>query len=116
MEIQILDKKWSIDEVKSFAENWYGTMIKGCVDVENGRVGLGGDYHIESAELLTKTGSTIKDVWGFNIRFEENPDGVLEFDSMVNIKPNFGNKSRGIKDQAIIEKAEEIIKKFIDLK
>jgi hypothetical protein len=116
MKIEILDRKWSIDEVKKLAENWYGTMIKGCVDVKKERVAIGGDYHIESAELLTGTGSVIKDVWGFNIRFEENPDGVLEFDPMVNIKPNIGNKSRKIIDQEISERAGKIIKKFIELK
>ncbi len=114
--ILILDQKISIDEVKKLADFWYGTMIKGAVDIEGGRVALGGDYHIEDSELLTSTGSKFEDVWGFNIRFEENPDGVLEFDSMVNIKPNFGNRSRNISNEEIIKKATEIIRKFIDLK
>lgn len=116
MEIKILDNKMSIEEVKKLADFWYGTMIKGCVDVELGRVALGGDYHIESSELLTVSDSKFEDVWGFNIRFEENPDGVLEFDSMVNIKPNFGNRSRGINNEEISEKARTIIYKFIELK
>ena len=114
--IKILDKKISIDEVKKLADIWYGTMIKGAVDIEGGRVALGGDYHIEDSELLTSTGSKFEDVWGFNIRFEENLDGVLEFDSMVNIKPNFGNRSRNIGNEEIIKKATEIILRFIDLK
>lgn len=116
MEIKILENKISIDEVKKMADLWYGTMIKGAVDVEGGRVALGGDYHIEDSELLTKSGSKFENIWGFNIRFEENPDGVLEFDSMVNIKPNLGNKSRGVNDPEIAKKATEIIYKFIDLK
>ena len=64
------------------ADFWYGTMIKGTVDIEGERVALGGDYHIESSEMLINTGSKFENVWGFNIRFEENPEGVLEFDSM----------------------------------
>ena len=116
MEIQILEHKIDIAEVKKLADFWYGTMIKGCVDVELGRVALGGDYHIESCELLTKSGSKLEDVWGFNIRFEEDKDGVLEFDSMVNIKPNFGNRSRNIGNPETANKSEEIIRKFIELK
>ncbi|OGI95039.1 hypothetical protein A2917_01505 [Candidatus Nomurabacteria bacterium RIFCSPLOWO2_01_FULL_42_17] len=116
MKIQILDNKISMEEVKKMADFWYGTMIKGTVDVELGRVALGGDYHIESSEMLTASGSKFEDVWGFNIRFEENPDGVLEFDSMVNIKPNSGNRSRGINNEETTKKATEIIYKFIDLK
>lgn len=114
--IKILESKISIQEVKNLADFWYGTMIKGAVDIEGGRVALGGDYHIEDSELLTSTGSKFEDIWGFNIRFEENPDGVLEFDSMVNIKPNFGNRSRNIGNEEIAKKATEIIHKFIDLK
>ena len=116
MNITVLDHKSRIEEVKKMADFWYGTMIKGAVDIEQERVALGGDYHIEDSEVLTASGSKFEDIWGFNIRFEENPDGVLEFDSMVNIKPNFGNHSRGINDEDIIKKAKEIIYKFIDLK
>ncbi|MFZ1019780.1 MAG: DUF5674 family protein [Minisyncoccia bacterium] len=114
--IKILDHKIGIEEVKKLADFWYGTMIKGAVDIEQGRVALGGDYHIEDSELLTSTGSKFEDIWGFNIRFEENPNGILEFDSMVNIKPNFGNRSRSINNEEIIKKATEIIYKFIYLK
>ncbi len=114
--IIILDHKITLEEVKKIADFWYGTMIKGAVDIERGRVALGGDYHIEDSELLTSTGSKFEDIWGFNIRFEENSDGVLEFDSMVNIKPNFGNRSRGIHNDGVIKKAKEIIYKIIYLK
>lgn len=114
--IIILDHKITTEEVKKMADFWYGTMIKGAVDIEGGRVALGGDYHIEDSELLTSTGSKFEDIWGFNIRFEENENGVLEFDSMVNIKPNFGNRSRSINNADVIKKATEIIYKFIDLK
>jgi hypothetical protein len=114
--IIILDHKITIDEVKKLADFWYGTMIKGAVDIKGGRVALGGDYHIEDSELLSSTGSKFEDIWGFNIRFEENPDGVLEFDSMVNIKPNFGNRSRNINNREIIDKATNIVLKFITLK
>ncbi|MFA6076777.1 MAG: DUF5674 family protein [Candidatus Paceibacterota bacterium] len=114
--IIILDHKISVEDLKKLAEFWYGTMIKGAVDIEGGRVALGGDYHIEDSELLTSTGSKFEDIWGFNVRFEENPEGVLEFDSMVNIKPNFGNRSRNINNNEIIKKATSIIYKFIDLK
>lgn len=116
MDIKILDNKINIDEVKKMADSWYGTMIKGAVDIELGRVALGGDYHIEGSEVLTASGSKFEDVWGFNIRFEESPDGVLEFDSMVNIKPNFGNRSRGINNEEVMKKATDIIRKFINLK
>lgn len=114
MQIKILTEKLDMDDVRSLANHWYGTIIKGTVDVAQGKVALGGDYHIESCELLVWGGSKSTDVWGFNIRFEEDEKGVLEFDSMVNIKPAQGNKSRGIIDENIIKTAETIIRSWID--
>lgn len=110
-----MDHKINIEETKKIADFWYGTMVKGTVDIEKGRVALGGDYHIESSEILTNSGSKFEDVWGFNIRFEENPNGVLEFDSMVNIKPSLDNRSRSINNEDTKNKAKEVIYKFIDL-
>ncbi len=116
MEIIILTEKMSIEEVKKFAGNWYDSMIKGTVDIVKNKVALGGDYHIESCELLTQNGSTSENVWGFNIRFEEGVDGILEFDSMVNIKPSLGNKSRSILDEDVASVAEKIIRSWIIFK
>lgn len=103
-----------MEDVRSFAGHWYGTMIKGTVDVAQQKVALGGDYHIESGELLVRFGSKGKDVWGFNIRFEDDGSGILEFDSMVNIKPAQGNKSRSILDENIARVAEGVIKSWIE--
>ncbi|MBI3458709.1 hypothetical protein HY061_00375 [Candidatus Azambacteria bacterium] len=114
MEIKILEKVMSMSGVKELAKNWYGTMIKGVVDTVKDRVALGGDYHVEACQILIETGSQFEDVWGFNIRFEENQKGVLEFDSMVNIKPDLGNRSRNINDQEIIKNTTEIICQFIE--
>ena len=105
-----------MDYVRELAKEWYETMIKGTVDIAENKVALGGDYHMESCELLNEHGSNHANIWGFNIRFEENLDGVLEFDSLVNIKPALGNKSRAVENSAIIEKAAAIIHSWIEFK
>ena len=116
MSMHILKKQVTMEEVRVLATEWYGTMIKGTVDIAKDKVALGGDYHMETFELLVKDGSTHTDVWGFNIRFDENQDGILEFDSLVNIKPALGNKSRSVEDPEIIEKATEIIRSWIQFR
>lgn len=114
MEIKILTKKMNMGEVRTLAKHWYGTMIKGAVDIAQGKIALGGDYHIESCELLVREGSTGADVWGFNIRFEEDENGILEFDSMINIKPTLGNKSRSIMNEDVVKAAETILRSWIN--
>jgi len=111
--IQILQQPVSIAEVQKLADEWYGSMIKGCVDIVRNKVALGGDYHMESCEMLVSDGSNHNYVWGFNIRFENSEKGELEFDSLVNIKPALGNKSRTLEDAGIIEKASKIIRDWI---
>ena len=116
MSIQILEKPISMDKVRELAKEWYETMIKGTVDIDLNKVAIGGDYHMESCELLVQNGSNHTNIWGFNIRFEEDPNGILEFDSLVNIKPALGNKSRSVENVDIIEKATKIIRLWIEFK
>ena len=112
----ILTEKVDINFVKELAQKRYKTMIKGCVDIERGIVAIGGQYHMETCEMLSIDGSNHTNVWGFNIRFEFDENGEIEFDSLVNIKPNLKNMGRDIKDKNIINKGTEIIKRFINIK
>lgn len=113
MSIKILDKPTAIAEVRVLAEEWYGILIKGCVDVSKNKVALGGDYHMESCELLVEQGASQMDVWGFNIRFDTTEKGELEFDSLVNIKPALGNKSREVEDSELVKRATQIIREWV---
>jgi len=113
MEIQILKEKIPMEKVRELSKKWYDTMIKGTVDTERGLVALGGDYHIESCEILVKSGGKHKNIWGFNINFEEPLEDMLEFDSMINLKPALGNKSQIITDKIITDKCENIIREWI---
>jgi len=38
---------------------------------------------------------------------------MIEFDSMVNIKPAYGNRSRSVEDMAIQEKIRAIINRLV---
>lgn len=100
-------------DVRALALEDYGDMIKGTVDIIENKVALGGDYHMETCELLVEDGSKHTNIWGFNIRFEEDQNGILEFDSLVNIKPALGNKSRSVENPEIIEQATKIIHSWI---
>lgn len=114
MSLHLLEKPVSMNDVRVFAQEDYGTMIKGTVDIVENKVAIGGDYHMETCELLVEHGSSHQNIWGFNIRFEENQAGILEFDSLVNIKPALGNKSRSVENPEVIEKATEIIHSWIE--
>ena len=113
MEIKILIEKVTAQSLKEFSENWYLDFLKGCVDLENRKVAVGGDYHMESCELLTSLGGSHKNVWGFNLRYLDDGKVKIEFDSLVNIKPNV-NKSRVVEDEETKMQIESLVKEFIN--
>ncbi len=113
MEIKILTNKVEANDLKDFAAGWYPDFLKGCVDLENRRVAVGGDYHIESAQVLVGEGGKGGNIWGFNIRYLEN-ENIIEFDSMVNIKPKINNE-RIVSDVVLKNEIEKLILEFIKL-
>jgi len=112
--IQIVEGHIHLGAVKILAKETYEYMIKGTVDVVREVVALGGQYHRDSADLLVLNGSLGNDVWGFNVVFDESEQGYfLEYDSMVNIKPNLSNNKREILDQGVRDKVKAIIEKQV---
>ena len=53
-------------------------------------------FHADEEYLLLENGSEQKNLWGINIFPEQigNSDFIV-FDSMINLRPNEGNRSRG---------------------
>ncbi|HCM37012.1 MAG TPA: hypothetical protein DIS53_03750 [Candidatus Wildermuthbacteria bacterium] len=116
MEIKIIKENRPIrrEELSEMARDMFGDMVKAVVDVEQGIMAVGGEFHSEEeVVLMEKEGSKREHTWGINF-YPENPnEEFIEFDSMVNIKPSFGNRSRNIEDPAIHQKIKEIVKKLV---
>src|SRR3989344_8825549 len=114
MEIKIVKEPISKEELKKYAEATFGDMVKLVSDVERGILAIGAEFHAEEeALLMEREGSRREHTWGFNIYPEKPEPEWIEFDSMVNIKPALGNKSRAITDEAVKEKIRKIVKKLI---
>lgn len=75
-------------------------MIKGVVDLARGILVLDADMHADQEADLLADGSTQADLWGVNLYPDLAGDDWLEFDSVINLRPSFGNRSRGVDDPA----------------
>jgi hypothetical protein len=75
-------------------------MIKGVVDVRRGILLLDADMHSDQEAELLAGGSAHADLWGINLYVAVPGSDWLEFDSMINLRPSFGNRSRGVDDPA----------------
>ncbi|MEK7217455.1 MAG: DUF5674 family protein [Patescibacteria group bacterium] len=113
-ELHIIKQPISHDELKRIASERYGDLVKGAVDIEKGIMVLGGELHIDEAlKLIEKFQSKGKDIWGINLYPEKTGDDMIELDSMINLKPDLGNRSRGVDSLEIQEKIKNIVHKLI---
>ena len=53
------------------------------------------------------------DLWGINLHFDLQPPDMVEFDSIINIRPRQGNPSRGVEDSTLREKIVKIVGELV---
>ena len=109
----ILDKPITREELVRLAENFYGDMIKGVVDVDQELLALDAELHSDLEGLLLKEGSQLEALWGINLYPEADDEDFLEFDTLINIKPRQGNRSRDVENEEIRERIRTIVNKYM---
>jgi hypothetical protein len=114
MSIRVIKDSIKLDELKSIAEKQFGNLIKAVVDVEQEIMAVGGELHSdEEVILMEQENSKRENTWGINLYLEKSDDDWIEFDSMINLKPSFGNRFRRVENPIIQEKIRKIIKKLV---
>jgi hypothetical protein len=93
----------SIDELRQLALGRFRDMIKGVVDLRRRILVIDADMHADQETSLVADGSQQRDLWGINLYPQLDSADWLEFDSMINLRPSFGNRSRGVDDIATRE-------------
>lgn len=100
-------------ELEEISKKRFGDMIKAVVDIERAIMALGGELHADEEAVLLDKGSQQKNLWGINIYHGLPRNQWIEFDSMINIRPGHGNRSRGVDDDQIRQKIIEIVHRLI---
>lgn len=95
------------------SKKMFGNLIKAVVDIEKEIMAVDGELHADEAELLVENGSRHENLWGINIYPEIESEDWIEFDSMINLKPLLGNRTRSIDNPEIKEKVLKIISKIV---
>ncbi len=109
MIIRIVREVTTRADLVSIAEPQFGDMVKAVVDVGRRLIALGGDLHSDEEAALIDDGSRQEDLWGINVYPAERADEWIEFDSVINIRPSQGNRSRGVEDPRLREAIREIV-------
>jgi len=111
--MKIIENPVSREELLNLAKERFGDLAKAVVDVSRGIMALGGELHADEEALLIDNGSKQSDLWGINLYPEKFEEDWIEFDSMINIRPSQGNRSRGVENSAVREKIKDIVEKLI---
>ena len=114
MDIKIIRKKISLQELKEIAALNYGHMVKGVADLGQQIIALGGELHADAESVLLEAGSSQVDLWGFNIYPDKPRKERIEFTSLINIRPSQGNRSIEIKDEKLREKIRNIVDTLVE--
>lgn len=111
--MKIIKEVLAFDELKQMATCGFGNLVKAVVDIDRELIAVDAELHSDLEALLLEAGSIQKNLWGINLYPEIEGDDFIEFDSMINIRPSSGNRSRGVDDQETRKKISEVVAKRI---
>lgn len=100
-------------EVEELSKRRFGDMVKVVVDIAKGMMALGGELHADEEQILLDRGSSQNDLWGINIYHALPRDQWIEFDSMINIRPSRGNRSRSVENEELRLQIKEMVNRMI---
>jgi len=111
--MKIVTQSLTLNEIKAMAAATFGNLLKAVVDVDRELIAVDAELHSDLEALPLADGSKQKNLWGINFYPDMQGDDFIEFDSMINMRPSQGNRSRGIEDEEIRKKIIEIATKRI---
>ena len=111
--MKIVTETLSLDELKQMATDTFGDLVKAVIDVDRELIAVDAELHSDLEALLLENGSKQKNLWGINFYPEIQGNEFIEFDSMINMRPSQGNRSRGVENKEISKKIIEIVAKRI---
>lgn len=111
--IVIISEPINPARLTEMATESFGDMVKAVVDINQRLLALGGGLHSDEEAALLAQGSVQADLWGINIYPEKPRSEWVEFDSLINIRPRLGNRSRGVEDAAVQQQILEIVASLI---
>lgn len=113
--IQVISEPIDLSHVRALAAERFGDMVKGVVDVARRSMALGGELHSDEEDVLLSQGSAQTDLWGINLYPAQYGDeDWIEFDSMINVRPSQGNRSRSVEDQATRARIRAIVEELVN--
>ncbi len=113
--MKIIKDSISIKELKVIAENSFGNMVKGVVDIKQRIMAIEAELHSDQeAYLIANEDSKQEDLWGINLYPDMPEEEWIEYDSVINLRPLNGNQSRGVDNPQLREEISAIVNGLVE--
>ena len=112
--MKIIDESISVQELKKMSEKMFGNLVKAVVDLERKRMAVDAPLHSDQEDLLLENDSRQEHLWGINIYPDKyGKEGFIVFDSMINLRPGQGNRSRSVENTETQKKIKAIVDRLV---
>ena len=111
--IILVDKQIARQSLIEMAEEQFGDLVKAVVDIEKGIMAIGGGLHSDEEAFLLDRGSNQENLWGINLHPGRDLPEMVEFDSVINIRPRQDNRSRGVEDASLRDKIIGVVRGLV---
>ena len=113
--MKLITEHIALSELSQLAQNIFGSLVKAVVDIEKEIMVVGGELHADEELFLIEQSSRREYLWGVNLYPGAPKDQLVEFDSMINVRPHLGNRTRGVESAEIRQKILRVVNKLITL-
>ncbi|HLC94505.1 MAG TPA: DUF5674 family protein [Patescibacteria group bacterium] len=108
MAIITKSKPYTKEEIEKLKE-LFDVYIKTVIDVREKVCSAGADRHFDNEQIMLQGGSKQENLWGGGIDLETMS---IDCYSMINIRPQQGNRSNEIQDATIRKEFETLMRYF----
>jgi hypothetical protein len=113
-DIEVVRVGVPLGHIAELAEAGFGDLVKAVVDIQAAIMAIGGGLHADEEAVLLDLGSTQADLWGINLYpAQHGTEDWLEFDSMINVRPKQGNRSRSVEDAETRRRIMDIVDRLV---
>ena len=109
----VVHDKIALIDLKKMSTDTFGQLVKVVVDVKKEIMAVDADLHSDEEAFMLEHGSKQEDLWGINIYPDMDTDQWIEFDSMINLRPGQGNRSRGVDSPHTQQLIIKIVNKLV---
>ena len=111
--MKLVEKEISLSELKLLSEK-NNNRVKAVVDIEKEIMVVDAEWHSDIEKMLVEMGSEQNNLWGIIFHPDKFPNSDwIEFNSMINLRPSGGNKTKSVDDPKKQERIIVIVNKLV---